>query len=300
MKIGYACINLTLSNSKPRITTNRGMIKNTFLKKGVRYAEDLILLNLTDLFTILKWNLNKGIKFFRLSSDIFPWGTHYNISELKKFSIINSMLVDIGKFVNDNDIRLTFHPGPFNVLASPRLSVVENTIRELKLHGEIFDLLKLDRSPYNKINIHCNGVYGNKKDSMNRFCKNFNKLPNSVKSRLTIENDDKPSMYSVKDLVYIHEKIGVPIVFDYHHHKFCSGNLSEKEALKIAVSTWPTSINPVVHYSESKSRHEKNDNIKPQAHSDYINTLPNTYGFDVDIMVEAKAKEQSILRFINH
>ncbi len=300
MKIGYACINLTLSNSKPRITTNRGMIKNTFLKKGVRYAEDLILLNLTDLFTILKWNLNKGIKFFRLSSDIFPWGTHYNITELTKFSIINSMLVDIGKFVNDNDIRLTFHPGPFNVLASPRLSVVENTIRELKLHGEILDLLKLDRSPYNKINIHCNGVYGNKKDSMNRFCQNFNKLPNSVKSRLTIENDDKPSMYSVKDLVYIHEQIGVPIVFDYHHHKFCSGNLSEKEALKIAVSTWPTSINPVVHYSESKSRHEKNDNIKPQAHSDYINTLPNTYGFDVDIMVEAKAKEQSILRFINH
>ena len=94
-------------------------------------------------------------------------------------------------------------------------------------------MLGLERSPYNKINIHCNGVYGDKQSLMDRFCKNFELLPESVQTRLTVENDDKASMYSVKDLMYIHERIGIPIVFDYHHHKFCTGDLSEQEALEL-------------------------------------------------------------------
>ena len=106
-------------------------------------------------------------------------------------------------------------------------------------------------------------------------------------------------MYSVKDLMYIHERIGITIVFDYHHHKFCTGDLSEQEALELAISTWPEGITPMVHYSESKALHERNEKLKPQAHSDYINDLPNLYGNNVDVMVEAKAKELSILPYIN-
>ena len=146
---------------------------------------------------------------------------------------------------------------------SPREHVVKNTINDLTNHGKVFDLLELTRTPYNKINIHCNGVYGDKKAAMDRFCENFKLLPESVQTRLTVENDDKGTMYSVKDLMYIHERIGIPIVFDYHHHKFCTGGLSEKEALELAVSTWPKEIIPVVHYSESKSLHESNEKIKP-------------------------------------
>jgi UV DNA damage endonuclease len=105
-------------------------------------------------------------------------------------------------------------------------------------------------------------------------------------------------MYSVKDLMYIHNAIKIPIVFDYHHHTFCTGDLSEQEALQLAINTWPKGITPVVHYSESKALHEENTKLKPQAHSDYIESLPDTYGNDVDIMVEAKAKELAILQFI--
>lgn len=299
MKLGYACINMTLSGQKPKITTNRSMIKKTFLTKGIDYAGELALLNCTDLYKIILWNVKNNVKFFRVSSDIFPWASEYNIEDLPQYEMIKIILSSCGQYAKDNGLRLTTHPGPFNVLVSPREHVVKNTITDLTNHGKVFDLLELTRTPYNKINIHCNGVYGDKKAAMDRFCENFQLLPESVQTRLTVENDDKASMYSVKDLMYIHEKIGIPIVFDYHHHKFCTGGLSAKEALELAISTWPTTITPVVHYSESKSLHESNEKIKPQAHSDYVDKIPNTYGHDVDIMVEAKAKELSILKHLS-
>ena len=298
MNLGYACINMTLSESKPKITTNRSMIKRTFQQKGIEYASELALQNSRDLFHILKWNVENGIKLFRLSSDFFPWASEYKLEELPHYLRIKTILEGCGNYAKKNGLRLTSHPGPFNVLTSPRENVVENTFKDLTLHGEIFDLLGLERTHYNKINIHCNGVYGDKKSAMDRFCENFDKLPDSVKSRLTVENDDKASMYSIKDLMYLHERIGIPIVFDYHHHKFNTGGLSEEEALKLAISTWPEGITPIVHYSESKALHEENNKIKPQAHSDYINKLPNTYGTAVDVMVESKAKELAILPFI--
>ena len=296
MNLGYACINMTLGSQKPRITTNRSMIKKTFLERGIPYASELGIQNARDLVEIIKWNHKNNVNFFRVSSDMFPWASEYNLKDLPHYTRIKTLLAGAGHLAQTYGQRITSHPGPFNVLVSPREHVVENTITDLTTHGEVFDLLGLSRTPYNKLNIHCNGVYGDKISAMDRFCKNFERLPESVQTRLTVENDDKASMYSVKDLMYIHERIGIPIVFDYHHHSFCTGDLSEEEALNLAVSTWGD-IKPVVHYSESKALNE-NLNVKPQAHSDYINNVPNTYGLDVDIMVEAKAKELSILEYI--
>jgi UV DNA damage endonuclease len=295
MKLGYACINMSMGK---KVTTNRTMVKRTFEARGMDYVSELALLNAKDIIRILEWNRLNGITFFRLSSALIPWGDQLDLTQLKDYKEIKRELKKAGDFAKFWGIRITSHPGPFNVLVSPNESVVLKTIADLELHGKVFDMMGLEKSPYNKINIHCNGVYGDKISAMMRFCENFKRLSPSVRKRLTIENDDKASMYSVKDLMFIHNIIGIPIVFDYHHHKFCTGDLSEEMALKLAVSTWPKSITPVVHYSESKSLHENNTKIKDQAHSDYINRIPNTYGYDVDIMVEAKAKELAILPFI--
>ena len=194
-------------------------------------------------------------------------------------------------------MRITSHPGPFNVLTSPHEHVVENCIKDLTTHGEVFDLMNLSRTPYNKINIHIGGAYGDKVSSMERFCENFHRLPDSVKSRLTVENDDKASMYSVVDLYEgVYKVIGIPIVFDYHHHRFCNGGLSEEDALEVAISTW-NNIVPVVHYSESRNIEQEDNKIRPQAHSDYVYDYIDTYGNRVDIMVEAKAKELAVLKY---
>jgi UV DNA damage endonuclease len=298
MNIGYACINMTLGEQTPRITTNRSMVKKTFTQKGISYASELALQNSRDLFEILKWNVANNIKLFRTSSDMFPWASEYNLEDLPDYNKISNILKGCGTYAKENGLRINSHPGPFNVLVSPNPKVVQNTIIDLELHGKVFDMMGLSKTPYNNINIHCNGVYGDKISAMDRFCDNFEKLSDSVRNRLTIENDDKASMYSVVDLMYIHKKIGIPIVFDYHHHQFCTGDLSEQLALELASTTWPKGITPEVHYSESKALHEENSKLKPQAHSDYIKQLPNLYGNVVDIMVEAKAKELAILPFL--
>ena len=297
MNLGYACINMTLQK---QVSTNRTMMKRTFEAKGMDYVSDLTLLNSRDIIKILEWNRQHGIKLFRLSSSIIPWGNNIDITQLKDYEEIKSELKKAGDFAKLWDMRITCHPGPFVVLTSPKDKVVDNAISDLEMHGKLFDMMGLSKTPYNKINIHCNGVYGDKITAMDRFCENFKRLSHSVRSRLTVENDDKASMYSVKDLMYIHNKIGIPIVFDYHHHQFCTGDMTEQEALQLASTTWPKDIKPIVHYSESKALHENNIKEKPQAHSLYINAIPNTYELDVDIMVEAKAKELAILPFLKY
>ena len=307
MNIGYACINMQLSYPQQYggqekgvlpITTGRSMIRRTFDSKGIVYASEKTLSNCSDLEKIVKWNINNGYKFFRVTSNLAPWKSEYRWDEMPDIEQIRKHLWSAGTMANTHNLRLTSHPGPFNVLTSPHPHVVENCVKDLTDHGDVFDMMNLSRTPYNKINIHIGGAYGDKESAMKRFCENFELLPDSVKSRLTVENDDRASMYSVKDLYYgVYKRIGIPIVFDYHHHKFCSGDMSEQEALEMALSTWPSDITPVVHYSESRRKEQLDETIRVQAHSDYIYDEIDTYGHDIDIMVEAKRKELAVQKY---
>lgn len=300
MNLGYACINMGFSSlpKSKRITTNRSMIKKTFLEKGLPYASELSLQNIKDLKKILGWNERNGIKFYRMSSDIFPWMSEYSFQDLPDYNEICYHLDLAGEYATLNGHRLTFHPGPFNVLGSPTESVVDKAIKELNQHSEMMDLMGFMPSHYNKINIHVGGTYGGDfEGTANRWCEAFLRLDKNTQARLTLENDDKASMWSVKHLYeYIYSKVEVPIVFDYHHHRFCTGGLSEGEALKLAVSTWK-SAKPVVHLSESRREEQGDVKIKEQAHSDYVYTPVNNYGCDYDMMIEAKAKELSLIRY---
>ena len=289
MKIGYACINMSLADKK--ITTNRGMIRKTFDSKGIQYASELALQNIRDLIEVVKWNQENGITFYRMSSDMFPWMSEYSFADLPNIGKIKTLLSGLGNLANKYQHRLTFHPGPFNVLASPNPDVVQKTISELNKHSEIMDMIGLPASPFSKINIHVGGVYGNKEKALQRFCDNFILLNENTKKRLTVENDDKSSAYSVKDLMYVHEKINIPIVFDYHHHFCYNDGTPVEETLKLATSTWPTGITPIVHISEPR------DTKNIRAHHDFIENKVETFGCDVDLMFEAKQKELSVLKY---
>jgi UV DNA damage endonuclease len=296
MNLGYACINKTLNESKERVTTNRSMIKRTFTQKGISYASELAVKNCRDLSSILEWNEKENIRFFRLSSNLFPWSSEYNLEDLPDYELICSLLKKSGDYAKNKGHRITTHPGPFNVLGSPNEKVVESTIKELSTHASVFDLMGLEMSTHAKINIHVGGMYGDAEATARRWIKNFKLLPESVKSRLTLENDDKASMWSVFDLYnLIYKKTKTPIVFDYHHHKFCAGNLSEREALEMALSTWD-SIKPVVHYSQSRSEEKKDSKIQALAHSDSYWEAFDLYGNEADVMLECKDKEQGLFQ----
>lgn len=289
--LGYACINMTLNQQG--IKTGRTLRKATLESNGIPMASQIGLDNVKDLKTILLWNIEHHIYFFRLGSDVFPWGDKIGIHHFPHYNQIVSTLKECGNIISQNNMRVTFHPGQFNILSSNKESVVENTISDLEQHALVFDLMGLSRTPFNKINIHLGATYGDKITAADTWCRNFEHLSDSVKSRLTVENDDKANCYSVQDLYdLIYKRVGVPIVFDYHHHKFCDGGLTEQQALELAISTWPDGIRPVVHYSESVTPDKLN-----RGHSDYIENYIDTYGHDVDIMIEAKAKELALLKY---
>lgn len=294
---GYCCINTTLQKSE-KITTNRSMIKRTFADRGIEYASELALLNVKDLVKVISWNNRQGIKLFRISSDIFPWMSEYELSDLPDYDKIVNILRGAGKIAMDNGQRLTFHPGPFDVLASLTQSVVDKCIKDLNKHGEIMDLLGLPRTPYAVINIHVNTTQGGKENAMQRFCDNFQLLDDSVKSRLVVENDDKESQYTTEDLFTgIHSKIGIPITFDYHHHWCHPGDLTQEEALKLAATTWGDT-KQLVHYSSCQMLHENAEQTNKRAHADYIYEFIDTYGLALDVELETKAKELALQRYM--
>lgn len=295
---GYCCINTTLRKSD-KITTNRSMIKKTYKERGIEYASELALLNVKDLVKIINWNNRNGIKLFRMSSDIFPWMSEYELSDLPDYDKISNVLKGVGKIAMDNGQRLTFHPGPFDVLASATQSVVDKCIIDLNKHGQIMDLIGLPRDHSAPINIHVNTTQGGKSEAMQRFVDNFKLLDDSVRTRLVVENDDKESQYTTEDLYEgVFSKTGIPITFDYHHHWCHPGKLTQEEALKLAAKTWPTNIKQLVHYSSCQMLHEDETQTNKRAHSDYIYEFIDDYGLNLDVELEAKAKELALLKYV--
>ena len=279
-----------------RITTNRSMIRRTYDAKGLAYASELSLLNVQDLERVIDWNEANDIKFYRMSSDIIPWASEHGVVRLPDYDQICEVLKRCGDKAKQYGQRITTHPGPFNKLTSPKERVVLNTIRDLEIHGQIFDLMGLPKTPYAKINIHVGAHYNDKSLAIGNFCRNFGRLSDSVQRRLTVENDDKASLYSTKELCEeIHSRIGIPVVHDFHHHEFCTGDVDQEEALLMAAMTWGD-VKPVTHYSQSRSVEHNDPKIKPQAHSDSYWKPVNTYGLDVDVMLECKHKEVGLYK----
>jgi UV DNA damage endonuclease len=272
------------------------MIRRTFDDKGISYASELILSNVQDLYKILEWNLAHDIYFYRLSSNMFPWASEYNMQDLPDYDLILAACQRAGDFARQHNMRLTSHPGPFNKLASPKERVFQLTKTDLTVHADMFDMIGLPRTPYAKLNIHVGAAYGDKPMALGNFNRNFERLSDAVKTRLTVENDDKKSLYSTKELYEeVYQKIGTPIVFDYHHHKFCDGDLREQDALALALSTWGQT-KPVVHYSQSRCEEHNDNKIRENAHSDSYWTPFNPHGFIFDCMLEAKHKEQALFK----
>lgn len=295
MKLGYCCINLSLNqNSKIKVSTNRSLIKRTF---SMEKASELARQNVKDLKTILEWNVKNSIFSYRISSEMFPRisETNYEIESLLDAKEIIKDLQDIGKFIKQNDIQISFHPGPFNCLGSPNPQVIEKTIIDLECHNKICNLIGSDL--WFPINFHVGGSYGQKyEETSERFCNNFQKLSKSLRERVVIENDDKANGWSCHRLFeLIHKKIDIPITLDLHHSIFSkSPDVSIEEEFELVSPTWKNKPQ-MLHYSESANK------LKDiPKHSDYLEKdLPDwlKQKSNIFIELECKAKDLALLKW---
>lgn len=288
-RFGYCCLNLSTN-----LRVNRSCTFKSFKEKGLDYVGDLALKNVQDLVELIKWNNSNLIYVYRMSSDMIPWNSMYDIEELPQYNLIKEALECAGGLAVEFNQRLSFHPGPFCVLGSPNETFVTKTLTEIENHSKLMDIMKLSATHYYPINIHCNGHYGDKIKTMQRWALNFKRLSPNAQARLVVENDDKLNLYSIKDLLYLHGLTGCPITLDIFHHTIHPDTLSLDSAANAVKPTWG-SIKPLFHYSNSKTLEDKT--LKFLAHSDWIYEKCPTFNFNFDCELETKMKDLSLLKY---
>lgn len=235
---------------------------------------------------------SNNICSFRISSSLLPL-FEFNRHLLENDTNMLQKLKALGALFAQHSIRVTTHPGQFVILNSDRDDVIDNSVRELEYHAWIFDAMGLERSTYNAINIH-----GGKRGSMEKLITSINtRLSDSVKSRLTLENDER--CFSVKQLLKVHKETDVPIVFDSHHHVFNEDGLDMKKAFDKTLKTWSTK--PLQHISNSEPGLKNPSFTQKRKHSFYIHTVPDCQlkaarKNSIDIEVEAKGKNIALLQ----
>ncbi|MFX0074304.1 MAG: UV DNA damage repair endonuclease UvsE [Candidatus Hermodarchaeota archaeon] len=284
MRIGYPCINLSLDCKSSK----------TFRLKNYseKCLKDIISNNLNCLERILKFNISHNIFFFRITSDLIPFGSH-PVMEFNWQKHFSSKFKEIGDYIKKNKIRISMHPGQYTVLNSNKQQVYQNSIKELEYHADILDLMNLQ--PDAKIVTHVGGVYGNKAESIERFVKRYNELSDNIRRRYVIENDDKS--YNIKDCFFINHETGIPIIFDSYHHKCYPTQKSFVEEFDKVKNTWNHADGlPIVHYSSEHPIRGKPSHADTIDIIDFSNFLENTKRFNFDIMVEIKDKEESVIK----
>lgn len=298
IQLGLCCLNIQLREKKPTIFSSRRVTLKTLEEKGVDNLKNKIINNLKDVLKMIQWNEDNGIKVFRLSSEIFP---HYSNKKAESYTLdfAVDLLKEIGKKSKEFNQRLTFHPGPYNCLGSPYDDVIEHTIRDLKYHADILDIMELDQNSV--MVIHGGGIYKNKDKTIDRWCDNYEKMPDNIKKRLVLENCEKN--FSIEDCLKVSEKVNVPIVFDTHHYN-CYKKLHPDEKFEEPeyyipkiLETWNRrNIKVKFHVSEQGAGRIGHHSDYVEILPEYLLEIPEKYGQPIDIMIEAKMKEKSIMK----
>ncbi|KAI2613438.1 UV-endonuclease UvdE [Hypoxylon sp. NC1633] len=325
-RLGYACLNTYLRVSNPPVFSSRTCRISSILEhrhplqdpsqpehstknrpdkdkpadvaRGQKWVEGLGLANARDIAKMIRWNDKYGIKFMRLSSEMFPFASHEEYG-YKLAPFASEVLAEAGKVAAQLGHRLTTHPGQFTQLGSPRAEVVRNAIRDLEYHDEMLTLLRLPEQ-FNKdavMILHMGGMFGDKAATLDRFRKNYAGLSPSVKARLVLENDDVS--WTVHDLLPICEELNIPMVLDFHHHNIMFDKTQLREGTKDIIDMYPRiratwtrkGITQKMHYSEPCS--EAVTSRQRRKHRPRVMTLPPCPD-DVDLMIEAKDKEQAV------
>ncbi|MBC6988129.1 UV DNA damage repair endonuclease UvsE [Hymenobacter sp. BT491] len=288
MRIGYPCVNETLDCSS----------STTF--RLASYSEERLISsvasNLACLQRILEYNVANELRFFRISSGIVPFGSH-PVNTYPWQTHFAAEFRAIGDYIKAENLRISLHPDQFVVLNSPDPDIVQRSIAELVYQGSMLDLMGLDSTA--KLQIHAGGVYGDKSSALARWIETYHQIPEAVKVRLVVENDDR--LYSLRDCLELHAAIGVPILFDNFHHECLNHGEPMSEALRLAAATWDPQRDGVLmmDYSSQSPGERKGKHVTSLEEDLFREFLTHLHGLDVDIMLEIKDKEASACRAVS-
>ncbi len=286
MRVGYPCTNRTLGC--------RGASTLRLSSFSLERLDQAVESNLRCLETMLHFNAERGIRFFRITSELIPFASHPEIEPPWRH-LYARPLADMGSVIKHLGIRVGMHPGQHTVLNSPDEQVLKNTMRDLVYHVGVLDEMGLDATA--KVQIHLGGLYGDREASLARFVARARLLPETIRRRLAIENDERS--FGLADCLRAAEAARLPVLLDVYHHRLKNGGEPLGEALVAAAETWSAADGPpIVDYSSPLPGGRVGQHAETLDAADFSAFLRESAASDFDLMLEIKDKELSALRAV--
>lgn len=300
IRLGYVAMSVHLQNCSPSQTMTYAQFQKIADREAaIRRLERISKSNLENCLRLLKHNVGHDISFFRFSSKLIPLANHDELSDWKYMRPLKESLTEIGEWVHKHNMRVDFHPDHFVILNSPDSEILNASIKTLSMHEALLKGMNIDRE--HRCVLHVGGGYNDKEKALEQFIHNWSFIPQSLQKMMMLENDDVT--FTLHETLYLCEKLGIPLVFDYHHHlAHNTGEGWESEWNRI-VDTWSYSPLPLKMHISSP-RDEKDF----RAHADYIDSkqflefLHTVKGSidHIDCMIEAKKKDDALFRLMEN
>ncbi len=289
MAIGYACLTIGV----PGTTISTCTLKNATQD----HIRTLILNNLAALEVMVDYNISHGIRLFRICSDLIPFGSH-PVNQVAWWKDYRDYFEVLGDKIKKAGLRVSMHPGQYTVINSNDPGVVERSVQELVYHAKLLDTLGVDRT--NKLVLHIGGVYGNKITATDNFIHEYARLPEEVKRRLVIENDER--CFNISEVLEISKACGVPVVFDNLHHKINPPLeiRTDQDWISHCSRTWkPEDGRQKMHYSQQKELSPPGSHSHTIFLQPFIEYYQKLGDYKPDIMLEVKDKNLSAIKCIH-
>lgn len=298
VRLGYVAMSMELKDASPSKTmTFAGFQKINDREAALRKLERISLKNLHNTLRLLKHNAASDIHFYRLTSRLIPLANHEELSDWDYMKPLRGILREVGEFVKKHRIRIDFHPDHFVLINSMQKHILKNSVNTLKLHYLLLKAMGID--PTHRCVMHVGGNYKETEISLERFVDNWMDIPKGIQKMIMLENDD--TSFTLENTLYLCEKLGIPLVFDYHHHLAFHQNANWKDSWERVVQTWRHSPLPIkMHISSPKSNKEF------RHHADYVD-IDMFFSFlkeikgsipQIDCMIEAKRKDEALFKLM--
>lgn len=296
VRLGFVAMTVRLENCSPSKTvTLKNIEKISVYEHQISHLTKIGRENLENTLRILRANQFDHIQVYRFTSKLIPLCTHPQFRSWNYCQDLAGEFKAVGDFVKEHQMRVSMHPDHFTLLNSPNPEVLQTSIRDLEYHTNVLEAMGLGTEA--KLVLHVGGKYNQRTEALERFKTQFLQLPQRIKGRITVENDDRS--FTAAEVLQLCKDIQAPMIFDLHHHQVLNQGESLAQLWPEVCATWKnTGLPPKIHLSSPRdsqnSRHHA-DFIEVETAIEFLN-LAKAYGQDFDIMIEAKQKDGALIR----